>query len=127
MRSPCHKPQGQSGRACVHPAINPRAGAEGHAFTHAVKSRAEWRYRSAEGRSEARRAKRLIIAFVFAVVLALAFFSAFSAPKTHVKSQEHLLIAIQEHPCGNIIDIFASRYPKALAFGSLGPSEILGW
>jgi hypothetical protein len=67
--------------------MNPRARAEGHAFTHAVKSRAEWRYRSAEGRSEARRAKRLIIAFVFAVVLALAFFSAFSAPKTHVKSQ----------------------------------------
>jgi hypothetical protein len=25
--------------------------AEGHAFTRAIKSRAEWRYRSAEGRS----------------------------------------------------------------------------
>jgi hypothetical protein len=96
--------------------MNPRAGAEGHAFTHAVKSRAEWRYRSAEGRSEARRAKRLIIAFVFAVVLALAFFLRFP-PKNPCQVPEHLLIAIQEHPCGNIIDIFASSHPKALALG----------
>ena len=33
--------------------------AEGHAFTHAEKSRGRRRYRSTEGRSKARRAKRL--------------------------------------------------------------------
>ena len=71
---------------------------EGHAFTHAVKSRAERRYRSAEGRSEAQRAKRPNIAFVFAVVLALAFIFRVFSPKIACQVPKPLIPL----PCNDI-------------------------
>jgi hypothetical protein len=55
-------------------------------FQPRVDASREAAYRSAEGWSEARRAKRLNLLPLFAVV----FISAFSAQKTHVKPQNHL-------------------------------------
>jgi hypothetical protein len=61
-----------------------RTDGEGHAFTRAIESRAERRYRSAEGPSEARRAKRLILLPLF---LLLFFFYRFP-PKKRMSSQK---------------------------------------
>jgi hypothetical protein len=57
-------------------------------FSPASSAAAKRPNRSAEGRSKARRAKRLNIAFVFAVVLALAFFFCVFSPKNACQAQK---------------------------------------